>query len=229
MDGRIGRMEVVAEIQESEAGTERRPAFRPQVVVTLSLLTVARGQLKVLAVPVGPGAWSLPSCTPRPAQSLDDAAKDEVRRLAGKRASQVEQLFTASVVDAEAVGPLVEVSYLGLVAEACGYPAAGVSQAGPAWWPVAVLPSLLPNHGEAVRTAHQRLRDLLVESPVAAQLLPAEFTLSDLQQLYETVQERELDKRNFRKWVLASGFVEPTSRERRDGAHRPARLYRFRG
>ncbi len=220
-------MEAVAENQGSVVGAERQPAFRPQVVVTLSLLTVARGQLKVLVLPGGSASCTLPACVPRPAQSLDDTAREEARRLAGGRNHCVEQLFTASVANADLVGPLVEVSYLGLVAEECGYPAAGVDPSGPAWWPVATLPALRSHHMEVVRTAHQRLRNLLVESPVAAHLLPAEFTLSDLQQLYETVQDRVLDKRNFRKWILASGFVEPTDHERRDGAHRPARLYRF--
>jgi 8-oxo-dGTP diphosphatase len=62
---------------------------------------------------------------------------------------------------------------------------------------------------------------------VAASLLDVEFSLSELQQVYEAVQGRELDKRNFRKWVLGSSLVEPTAHYRREGAHRPARLYRF--
>ena len=58
-------------------------------------------------------------------------------------------------------------------------------------------------------------------------LLPERFTLSEVQRVYEILLERRLDKRNFRKWALALEQIEETGRERRDGAHRPAKLYRL--
>ena len=56
--------------------------------------------------------------------------------------------------------------------------------------------------------------------------MPEKFTLSDLQEVYETILREQMDKRNFRKWVLALERIEETNESRRDGAHRPARLYR---
>jgi 8-oxo-dGTP diphosphatase len=87
---------------------------------------------------------------------------------------------------------------------------------------------VLPGHGDLVTAAVRRLRSLLWHTNAGGCLLPEEFTLSELQALYEAVEGRPLDKRNFRKWVLSNHLVDPTPRERRDGAHRPARLYCFR-
>ena len=104
-------------------------------------------------------------------------------------------------------------------------PRAGAAE--PGWHSLAQLPSLSPIHVRILETARARLRERLGHTNLAARLLPPEFSLSELQQVYEAVQGRELDKRNFRKWVLGSELVEATARHRRDGAHRPARLYRF--
>jgi len=62
---------------------------------------------------------------------------------------------------------------------------------------------------------------------IGFQLLPATFTLAELQQVYEIVLGRSLDKRNFRRRLKLLGLVEPTGERRQDGPGRPAALYRF--
>ena len=76
--------------------------------------------------------------------------------------------------------------------------------------------------------AHERLIAKLDYSTIAFQFMPTEFTLTQLQQVYETILQQEMDKRNFRKWILALERIEETGNEQRDGAHRPAKLYRVR-
>ena len=76
--------------------------------------------------------------------------------------------------------------------------------------------------------ALHRLRAKLDYSNVAYSLLPAEFTLSQLQRVYEAILARPLDKRNFRKRMLSLGIIEPTGRTTVEGRHRPAQLYAFR-
>jgi 8-oxo-dGTP diphosphatase len=75
--------------------------------------------------------------------------------------------------------------------------------------------------------ALERLRAKLRREPVGFELLPKKFTLSQLQHLYELVLERKLDKRNFRKRVLAMDLLIETDEVEQDVAHRAARLYRF--
>jgi 8-oxo-dGTP diphosphatase len=77
-----------------------------------------------------------------------------------------------------------------------------------------------------LRQGLEHLRRRVTESPLAFELLPREFTLSELQSLYEAILDRELDRRNFRRKVEELNFLEPVAATRR-GPHRPAQLYRF--
>ncbi len=96
-----------------------------------------------------------------------------------------------------------------------------------AWFPVHEVPSLAFDHAEILGTALERLRGKLSYQPIGFELLPKRFALSQLQHVYEVVLERPLDKRNFRKKVLATGLLLETDEVQQDVAHRAARLYRF--
>src|SRR5438477_219965 len=89
------------------------------------------------------------------------------------------------------------------------------------------LPPLAFDHADLLRAALGHLRDRVGEAPLCFELLPERFTLSELQALLEAILGRELDRRNFRRKVQELGFLEPVSGQRREGAHRPAQLYRF--
>ena len=95
-----------------------------------------------------------------------------------------------------------------------------------AWWNVYDLPGLAFDHRPIVDYALQRLRWKLEYTALGFLLLPAEFTLSELQSVYETVLKEALDKRNFRRKILAADILEETGGYR-EGDHRPAKLYRF--
>ena len=106
--------------------------------------------------------------------------------------------------------------------------AAATDAADARWFPLRELPPLAFDHAEILDYARLRLRYKVEYTNVVYSLLPDTFTLSELQRVYEVILGRALDKRNFRKKILSLDLVEPTGGERRDGAHRPARLYRFR-
>ncbi len=89
------------------------------------------------------------------------------------------------------------------------------------------VPSLAFDHAEILGEALARLRGKLSYQPIGFELLPKKFALSQLQHVYEVVLERQLDKRNFRKKVLATGLLMETDEVQQDVAHRAARLYRF--
>ena len=98
---------------------------------------------------------------------------------------------------------------------------------GVGWFDAETLPALSFDHDEIVAVALQRLRAKLDYSTIAFQFLPPTFTLSDLQRVYEIILGEAIDKRNFRKWILALDQIEETG-ELRQGSHRPAKLYRMR-
>jgi 8-oxo-dGTP diphosphatase len=98
---------------------------------------------------------------------------------------------------------------------------------GIGWFPVERLPPLAFDHQQIARYALERLRAKLEYTDVARNLLEREFTLGELQRLYETIQGKKLDARNFQRQVQTLGLVKDTGRMRRGQAYRPARLFRF--
>jgi 8-oxo-dGTP diphosphatase len=167
------------------------------------------------------GAWSLPGGMVRGAEDLEAAARRVLSDSLGPhRPRHLEQLASFGTPNRDPRGRVVSVSYLALLP----MPVDPTSAAG--WWPVAAPPSLAFDHARILDSAIERLRGKLSYSNVAYGLLPDEFTLSDLQSVYEAVLGRALDKRNFRKKVLSLGMLQEAEGQRR-GSHRPAQLYQF--
>jgi hypothetical protein len=89
------------------------------------------------------------------------------------------------------------------------------------------MPTLPERQRRMVAGALDAVRTRLEQAPVAFSMLPKEFTLSDLQQTYETVLSRRLHKASFRRALQAAFLVEPTGEWRGEGRGRPAQLYRY--
>jgi 8-oxo-dGTP diphosphatase len=97
----------------------------------------------------------------------------------------------------------------------------------PQWHNAFTLPALAFDNNTVVDYAIRRLRAKLDYTNVAYSLLPRTFTLSELQQVYEAILDRPMDKRNFRRRMLSLGIIKPAGGTRMEGAHRPAQLYTF--
>jgi 8-oxo-dGTP diphosphatase len=181
------------------------------------------------------GWWSLPGAINPPREQLKDTMLRELSRL---RLGDiwVEQLKTfdrpPQYVDGELARPgrdprgrVISVAYFGLIPiDRCPNL---LGDEGLSWTAVDELPSLAFDHEEIVQYALWRLRNKILYSSVAFQLLPPEFTLSRLQKAYELVLSERLDKRNFRRKVLDSAVVVETGQYTKEGTKRPAKLYRF--
>ena len=167
------------------------------------------------------GDWALPGTLVRNGEGLESATRRILDEGAGMgRPRHLEQLATFGEPGRDPRGRVFSVSYLALV------PRPTPLRDEARWIPVDRSPSLAFDHGDILDSAIERLRGKLSYSNVAYGLLPDTFTLSELQGVYEAVLSRPLDKRNFRKRVLALDLVVETEGQRR-GPHRPAQLYRF--
>jgi 8-oxo-dGTP diphosphatase len=187
--------------------------------------------LKVLliqrALPPFEGAWALPGGFVRVTEALEDAARRELEEETGLRHVFLEQVYTFGKVDRDPRERVVSVAYYALVNLSDHKVHAATDARDAAWFGVHDVPSLAFDHADILQLALERLRGKLRYQPVGFELLPKKFTLSQLQHLYEQVLERELDKRNFRKRVLAMDLLIETDDVQRDVAHRAARLYQF--
>jgi 8-oxo-dGTP diphosphatase len=136
----------------------------------------------------------------------------------------LEQLYTFSEVHRDKRNRVVSVAYLGLVRPD---DAAAYSHPGAAFVSLKQLKKLAYDHDEMLLVAQNRLRGKLAYTTIAQHLLPRHFTLSELQEVYETILNKEFDKRNFRKKILALGVVTDTGLMQEGVKNRPAALYAF--
>lgn len=194
------------------------------VSVDVVVFTIRDDALHVLLAASAGGAWQLPSDQVAAGDSLDGAARGALQRAAGVSDVWLEQLYTFGDTGRVPEGRVISVSYYALVAPEVMPDDAG---RGARWWPIAALPTLVLDHRRIVDYALLRLRNKLSYTTVGFQLLPATFTLSALQRVYEVILGRELDKRNFRRKVEGLGIVKPTREQRASASGRPAQLYRF--
>lgn len=206
---------------------------RPAVTVDMVLFAFLENQLQVLLVQRGvapfEGQWALPGGFVGVEESLEEAAQRELLEETGVRDVYLEQLYTFGAPDRDPRGRVITVAYFALLSmdDIAHIEVSGGDDASEArWWNMYRLPALAFDHGRILDYALQRLRWKLEWTALGFLLLPEEFTLSELQTVYETVLNEDLDKRNFRRKILSADILEETGNYR-EGDHRPAKLYRF--
>ena len=204
---------------------------RPALTVDCVVFGLDGDALRVLliqrALPPFEGKWALPGGFVRIDETLEAAARRELEEETGLGKVFLEQLYTFGAVDRDPRERIVSVAYYALVNLRDHHVHAATDARDAGWFGVHDIPRLAFDHVDIVQTALKRLRGKLRYQPIGFELLPKKFTLSQLQHLYEIVLKRELDKRNFRKRVLALDLLIETDELERDVAHRAARLYRF--
>jgi len=187
--------------------------------------------LKALLVKIaqGPlsGAWAFPGGFVGLDESPDAAAAREVHDHTGVRDVYLEQLYTFGGPDRDPISRVVSVAYIALARRGERPPRHSSKYATATWFPVRRLPDLAYDHGRIARMALARLRAKLGYTNIVCNLLPRAFTLTDLQHTYQAILGRRLDRRNFRRKLLALGLLVHLPGTRR-GRHRPAALYAFR-
>lgn len=204
----------------------------PAVAVDAVLLTIKDEKLCVLLLKAkDPDAhfnWVLPGGM----VSLEEDLKDSVERILREKTNvnlnYLEQLYTFGDPARDTRGRVISVSYFALVDFKDFDLQITSAYSGIQWFPVKELPEMGYDHPQIVNKALERVRNKLAYSNIAGHLLPKEFTLAQLQEVYEGVLDQELDKRNFLRKVLSLDLVGETGKMQGDVPHRPAKLYRFR-
>lgn len=206
-----------------------RPALTVDCVVfgldldtdDLEVLLVRRGLEPFL------GKWALPGGFVHIDETLEEAALRELEEETGLRKVFLEQLYTFGALDRDPRERVVTVAYYALVKLSDHKVKAATDAADAAWFSIHDLPELAFDHQTILDAAHERIRGKVRWQPIGFELLPKKFTLTQLQRMYEIILERQLDKRNFRKKILAMDLLVELDEVQRDVAHRAARLYKF--
>lgn len=220
---------------------------QPAIAVDLVLMTIEDGQIRVLvqkrkdAAKVG-GDWALPGTIVRIDETLEQCVHRVLADKAGLGDAFVEQLQTFGALERDPRGRVIAIAYYALtpaehferaLRKQADLRAFTVQYLGcDAEGPVACLRdgkekalSMAFDHARILGTTIHRLRGKLDYTPVGLELLPARFTLRDLQEIHETILGTTFAKPAFRRKMLDKGFIRATGKRERGKAFRPAELY----
>lgn len=187
------------------------------------------GGVKVLLTDAKDGPFAgmptLPGGLIKPNEKIREAVGRFISKVLSTKESYREQLFTFGNPGRDPSGRVVSVTYLALLP---WVKAQNGIKRGAYWAEVDSVPPLGYDHNEVLKTAVTRLKAKVGYTNIVFGLMPNEFTLAELQGVYETILKKKLDKRNFRKKIHSLNILKRLSKRRRGEASRPAQLYGFR-
>lgn len=172
------------------------------------------------------GKWSLEGGFIKENESLDEAAYRILRNLTGLDIVYLKQSYSYGEINRDPGARVISVAYFALI------PIMDINkelaeQNGAQWRSIARLPDLIFDHSEMVKKSLSDLQNQIKIKPVGFELLPEKFTLVQLQDLYEAIYQRKVDKRNFRKKILSMEILEKLDEKERETSKKGAFYYKF--
>jgi 8-oxo-dGTP diphosphatase len=204
----------------------------PAVATDIVVFTLINDQLCVLLIQRGEdpfaGRWALPGGFLREDETVEQAAKRELKEETGVDECRPLQFGIYSEPARDPRQRVISVAFLDCVRASDVTLQAGTDAAAVKWQPLESLQSnkLAFDHGTIVTDAINAARKACREAPIAANMLPELFRISDFQSATEAILGMPVDKRNFRRQLDEKNWLEKTESEAR-GTHRPAQLYRL--
>jgi ADP-ribose pyrophosphatase YjhB (NUDIX family) len=189
------------------------------------------GRLDILLVKhaegISAGKWALPGGWITYGESVDDAAKRLLKSLTGISDIYLEQLKAFGDPNRYPLKRVVTVAYYALVNEESYSLIPGFTASDAQWFNVHDIPDLIYDHKQILDFGYNHLKHKVRHEPIGFNLLPAKFTLLQLQELYEAILETRLDKSNFRRKLGKMKLLINCKEKQKDVSHRAAALYKF--
>ena len=198
----------------------------------ISIFSVFDGELKVLLLrkKTEPykGYWILPGNLLRCDETIENNITDAVYDLTGLTNVYIEQTYSFSALDRNPDYRLIAISHIGLVdSTTVEIKREERENVESEWFKITDLPTLAFDHEMILNKNIKYLYSKIINSNILKILFPSDFTLPELQKVYEQVLDKPLDRRNFRKKFIALDLVEDTLEKNTGFNGRPAKLYRF--
>lgn len=201
------------------------------VTVDNVIFTIIKDELQVLLVKrsVDPfkDHWTIPWWFVKEHETLEDAAYRDLADKTNVKNLYLEQLYSFSEINRDPRGRVISTTYMSLIAQEDASLKAGHHVSEVKFFPVKSLPKLWFDHKKIIQYALQRLRWKFEYTNIAQYVLSKQFTLSELQKVYEIILNHAIDVRNFRKKIDKLGIVKPTGEKEIGVKYRPAQLFEF--
>lgn len=173
------------------------------------------------------GQWALPGGFIKKGELIEDAAKRILKNSTGIEKLYLEEIGVFDEVDRYPFWRVFTFAHFALIRPEQYKLSAGNDSVDVKWVKIEDLPDLPFDHQHIIATALRKLRSRIKHRPVGFELLPAKFTLPQLQALYETILGKKLDKRNFRKKIIKTDLLKKLPEKTKNNTKRAAYLYKF--
>lgn len=202
-----------------------------KVAVDAVVFGYSNNELQILLIQPKSGVydnkWALPGGFVKDDESLDEAVERELEEETGVTANYLEQLYTFGAVDRDKRGRNVAIAYLALINPENYTLKADTDVKDARWFAITDLPKLAYDHSDILQKGKDRLKAKINYQPIGFELLDNEFPFSDLENLYQTILNKKIDRRNFRKKIMSFEILKETKKMYKSGSGRPAKLFKF--
>lgn len=213
----------------------KKKSFSEAVIDTLSIDCLIFGfkknELDILLVQHGEGIskgkWALPGGWIKYNEGIDESATRILKDLTGVSNIYLEQLRAFGETERYPDKRVITLAYYALIKPEDYRLHAGFTASDAKWFKLSDVPSLPYDHGRILKSGLEYLRHKVQHEPIGFNLLPKKFTLLQLQELYEAILQKKLDKPNFRRKLIKMNLLEACKEKQTDVSHRAATLYRF--
>jgi 8-oxo-dGTP diphosphatase len=197
----------------------------------INIFTVEKGKLKILlqrkTKDPYKGYWELPGKMLDKEKTLEENTDEILEETISTKNVYKEQNYTFSGLDRYPNERVIATSYIALTDEKTVKLKGSEEVEDIAWFDIKELPKIAFDHKEIMDKARTQLKEKLTNTTVLKNLFPADFTLPEIQNIFESIMNIKLDRRNFRKKFINLGLIEETGYNNVGGSGRPAKLYRF--
>lgn len=184
-------------------------------------------QILLIQQKFGKKQWALPGGFVLDKESLDEAVIRELKEETSVKANYLEQLYTFGATQRDERFRVVSVAYLALINPNNYTLKADTDAKDAQWFDMYDLPELAFDHKDIIAVGLERLKAKINYQPIGFELLNTKFPFSELENLYQTILNKKLDRRNFRKKLLSFGILQETDEYQKVGSGRPAKLFKF--
>lgn len=211
----------------------KNPLYKNQGIHTIAtIFSIDKGIPKVLLIKRNNNPykdmWALVGGALYNNETIDECLDREIKEKIGITLNDKEMFGIFSKIDRSPVMRMIAVGYIGVIdMQKVSILKNTLKTADADWYPLDKIPTLAYDHNEILEKGIITLKKKILESDILRNLYPNGFTLPEMQKVYESILNKELDRRNFRKKLINLNLIYDTGKTVKFEGNKPAKIYKF--